>query len=113
AEADDRGDESEQVSRSSQHYLPFTAFVVLGRGLHGAGFTFTRLPLTVWYFGFGFLSGQSGSFFLALTPGFVPDETLVEVVVVDFGVVPGATGAAAGWAGGTGGIPLGRIGVPV
>src|SRR6185436_6453949 len=91
-----------------------SAFCLAVRGRHGFGFTFTRLPLTVWYFGFGFLSGQSGSFFfLALTPGFVPDETLVEVVVVDFGVVPGAAGGAAGWAGGTGGIPLGRIGVPV
>ena len=49
-------DESEQriqVGRST--YLPFTAFAVLGRGRHGSGFTFTRLPLTMWYFGFGLL----------------------------------------------------------
>src|SRR4029079_3271953 len=88
------------------------AFCLAVSGRHGFGFSFTRLPLTVWYLGFGFLSGQSGSFFfLALTTGFVPDETLfgvgVGVVVVDFGVVLGAAGGAAGWAGGTGGIPLG------
>src|ERR1700740_933625 len=61
AEADDRRDQSEQVPRAPQHY-PLFAAVFFARGRHGLGLTFTRLPLTVWYFGLGFLMGQSGSF---------------------------------------------------
>src|SRR4051812_17773363 len=36
-----------------------TAFCLAVSGRHGFSFTFTRLPLTVWYLGLGFLSGQS------------------------------------------------------
>ena len=64
AEADDRRDESEQVSGPSSALLALRRLRSSARGRHGLGFTFTRLPLTMWYLGFGFLSGQSGSFFL-------------------------------------------------
>src|SRR6478672_6287238 len=87
------------------------AFCLAVMGRQALGLTFTRLPLTVWYLTFGFLSGQSGSFFLGLEAGLDPAGALVAVAVVVTGATTGAAGAGGG--GGGGAFPLGRIGVPV
>src|SRR6185369_11346493 len=91
-------------------------------GRHGAGLTFTRLPRTMRYFGFAFLSGQSGSFFLAvrLAAGLADAVDVVVDVAACVTTVPSGTttgeplvvtGGAGGAAGGEGGVAGGDGGV--